>query len=481
MALDVKMLIAGEHVNSSDGQKIASVNPATNEVVGYFPAATREDCDRALEAAQIGKKEWGAKSINERAAVMLKFADLLEENLKELASIQAQEMGKPIATCEKEISGAVANCREYAKGGLFLKSEFIPDFNAKNDVPGTIAFTVRRPLGVCLLIAPFNAPTSCTVHKAVPALMAGNAIIMKPPTDVALTVIRSMELLVEAGVPGNAAQIISGRGAVIGDYLIETPLIDCVSLTGSTEVGIEITKKSAPYMHRVVMELGGNDPVIVFDDANLDYAVSQTFLRVVNTGQMCIAPKRWIVQNTIKEEFTKKVVALYETMKVGDPMDRTMQVGTVINEKAAIEIEEQVNKTVGQGAKVLIGGKRDGAYYYPTVLGNVTKDMDIAKDMEIFGPVLPIIGFDTEEEAIEIANNSCYGLSAGVITEDYKKGIRVAYQVESGGVQVNGESAYRNTNVPFGGMKLSGMGREGTRECIEHFTELKSIILKDIK
>lgn len=481
MELNVKMVIAGEHVDSSDGKKIASINPATNEVVGYFPAATKEDCDRALHAAQLGKKEWAAKSINERAAIMLKFADLLEKNLKELALLQCQEMGKPIATCEKEISGAVSNCREYAKGGLFLKSEFIPDFGAANGDPGTIAFSVRQPLGVCLLIAPFNAPTSCTIHKAVPALMAGNAIIMKPPSDVALTVTRSMELLLEAGVPGNAAQIVTGSGGTIGKYLIETPLVDCVSLTGSTEVGIEICRQSAPYMHRLVMELGGNDPVIVFEDANLDYAVSQTFLRVVNTGQMCIAPKRWIVQNSIKEQFTQKVKALYENMKVGDPMDRSMMVGTVISEKAAKEIEEQVNLTIAQGAKLLVGGKRNGAYYSPTVLTNVTKDMDIAKDMEIFGPVLPIIGFDTEEEAIAIANQSKYGLSAGVITEDYKKGLRVAWKVESGGVQVNGESAYRNTNVPFGGMKMSGLGREGTKECIEHFTELKSIILKDVK
>lgn len=480
MSLDVKMIIGGEHCDASDGRKIASVNPATGEVVGFFPAATKEDCDRALAAAQKGKAEWAAKSINQRAAILNKFADLLEKNLKDLAVVQCQEMGKPVATCEKEISGAVANCREYAKGGLFLKSEFIPDFNAAG-VPGTIAFSVRQPLGVCLLIAPFNAPTSCTVHKAIPALMAGNAIIMKPPSDVALTVTRSMELLLEAGVPGNAAQIVTGSGAEIGKYLIETPLVDCVSLTGSTEVGKELCRMSAPYMHRTIMELGGNDPVVVFDDADMKYAVSQTFLRVVNSGQMCIAPKRWIVQNSIKEEFAAKTKALYESMKVGDPMDRNMMVGTLISEAAAKKVEAQVNKTVEQGAKVLVGGVRKGAYYMPTVLDNVTKDMDVAKDMEIFGPVLPIIGFDTEDEAVEICNQSTYGLSAGVITQDYRKGLRMAFRIQSGGVQVNGESAYRNTNVPFGGMKMSGLGREGTKECIEHFTELKSIILKDIK
>lgn len=480
VSYDVQMIIGGVHCDSSDGKKIASINPATNEVVGYFPAATKEDCDRALACAQKGKVEWAAKSINERAAIMNRFADLLEANLKDLATIQCLEMGKPIATCEKEISGAVANCREYAKGGLFLKSEFIPDYNAAG-VPGTIAFSVRQPVGVCLLIAPFNAPTSCTVHKAIPALMAGNAIIMKPPSDVALTVTRSMELLLEAGVPGNAAQIVTGSGAVIGKYLVETPLIDLVSLTGSTEVGQEICRMSAPYMHRTVMELGGNDPVVVFEDADMKYAVSQTFLRVVNTGQMCIAPKRWIVHNSIKEEFVQKCKALYESITVGDPMDRKMMVGTLINERAAKEIEEQVNKTVEQGARIVCGGTRNGAYYMPTVLTDVTKDMDIAKDMEIFGPVLPIIGFDTEEEAIEICNQSCYGLSAGIITQDYRRGLRVAFKIQSGGVQINGESAYRNTNVPFGGMKMSGLGREGTKECIEHFTELKSIIIKDVK
>jgi succinate-semialdehyde dehydrogenase/glutarate-semialdehyde dehydrogenase len=354
----------------------------------------------------------------------------------------------------------------------------------------------HEPLGTIAAIVPFNAPMLLYSYKVAPALAAGNAVIVKPPTDCPLTTILVTEILHEAGVPGNAVQIVTGSGSKVGDWLVRNSGVDGVSMTGSTEVGLGIAEITAKRLAHCTLELGGNDAYIVLPDAgDIDeLAVNACGARAGNSGQVCINSKRFIVHNSIKEAFTKKLLAEVEKIVVGyddnveEMMDklfsnagatgiRVTKMGPLISEKAAKTVEEQVKKTIDQGAKLLTGGKREGAYYWPTILTGVTKDMDIVKSMEIFGPVWPIVGFDTVDEAIAIANSGDYGLSGCVFTKDWKLGMYVAKNVVTGTMVVNGSSMYRNMMQPFGGQKMSGIGNEGLI-TLEEMTKVKTIVLK---
>jgi succinate-semialdehyde dehydrogenase/glutarate-semialdehyde dehydrogenase len=327
------------------------------------------------------------------------------------------------------------------------------------------------------------------------ALAAGNAVIVKPPSDNPLAVIKAVELLHEAGVPGEALQIVTARGSDLGNLLFDDPRIDAIAMTGSTDLGIEIASCASKHLIPCGLELGGNDPFILFPDGDMEEAAAlAAFTRTGNAGQVCISPKRFIIHKSIVKEFTEKVLAHVKTIKMGFDEDldaggaellsgkggNVMQMGLmgpIINERAAKTVEQQIRHTMDQGATLLYGGKRNGTFVEPTIFTGVTRDMDIAKDMEIFGPVIPIIEFETVEEAIEIANQSIFGLSGCVFTKDWQLGMRVAQEVQSGGMIVNGTSLYRNLMQPFGGYKMSGMGREGFVTLGEMMQE-KTIIFK---
>lgn len=472
-----KMIIGGQAVAASTGEEIAAINPATGEVIDTFPAASKEDIEKAIDLAVEGQKKWAQVPLVQREAIMLKFADLLEANRDELATLECQESGKPRKQCYGEITKSLNVYRAYAQGARFLHSEYFNDIQSGKN-PGNVIYTVREPLGVVACIVPFNSPVNSASHKIAPALMMGNAVLIKPPSDVALTMIRVTELLLEAGVTPDACQIITGRGSVVGDYLADSPKIAAISFTGSTEVGVSLYKRSAPFIRPLLLELGGNDPVIVREDADLDYAVAETAQRLNNAGQICCSPKRWIVHESVAKELTEKMIAKFSQIKVGDPMDPETDMGTLINEKAAIRVDEQVQHTVAQGAKILFGGERSGAYYTPTILGDVTADMDIAKDMEIFGPVFPIITYKTDEEAVAIANQSNFGLNGGVITKDISAGMKIGYQIQTGTVVVNGAGQFRTLESPFGGYKMSGFGRESVMDTMREFTQVKTMAVK---
>jgi succinate-semialdehyde dehydrogenase/glutarate-semialdehyde dehydrogenase len=310
----------------------------------------------------------------------------------------------------------------------------------------------------------------------------GNAVIIKPASDNPLTDIRLTELLLESGVPGSVAQVITGSGSTVGNHLVASPKIDAVSLTGSTEVGINVAETAAKHLHHVMLELGGNDAMIVFEDADLDLAVKEVIMsRASCAGQICASTKRLIVQNTIKQQFTDMLVKDLGKMRVGNPLDEQMDIGCLINEKAAINVENQIKSTIEKGAVCVLGGKRfDRTFVEPTILVNVTADMDITKDMEVFGPVFPIIGFDTFDEAIQIANSSLYGLMGAVMTRDVKKAMKAAASMECGGVVINGSGRYRPAEFPFGGYKMSGLGREGISTSLEEMSQQKAIVLKGV-
>jgi len=346
---------------------------------------------------------------------------------------------------------------------------------------GDVLFTVFEPLGVIAAICAFNFPGVLFSHKAAAALCAGNSVILKPASDTPGATMMMTKLLLEAGVPGNAAQCITGSGSVVGNALVSDPRVAGVTLTGSTAVGVHIAKICASQLKPCSLELGGNDPLVIFDDTDIDEAVAQALGgRIANAGQICCASKRFIVQNTIKEAFARKLADALSGMKLGDPMDPETNVGPVINEKAAATIVSQIETAVREGARVLCGGTRSGCFVTPAVLVDVPEDSSVATDEEIFGPVFPVIGFDTLEQAIAIANNSRYGLSSGILTKDMKKAMRFALEVDAGACVVGGNGNYRLTQQPFNGHKMSGMGSEGTMYTLHEMVKVKTIVLKDV-
>lgn len=477
----MKMLIGGNKADALDGKTIDVWNPATGEKIDTVPSASKEDMDLILANAQKGKVVWANTPLHERCRILVKFSQLIAEHREELSQLISVDTGKSIKDARGEMARIDHSARGYAERANHLYSDVLSD--AQAGMEHDFFVTRREPLGVVACVVPFNYPISLYTQKVVPALAMGNAVIIKPATDNPLAVIRITELLLEAGVPGDAAQLVTGRGSVVGDYLTNSPLIDAITLTGSTEVGISVAENCAKHLHHVHLELGGNDAFIIFDDVDIEAVATEAALsRAMNAGQTCAAPKRFIVQNTIKEEFTKALIKKLKAIKVGNPQDEETDIGCLITEKAAVTTEEQVKHTVEQGAKIALGGERYDRTFFPmTVLTDVTAEMDVAKDLEIFGPVYPIIGFDTEEEAIAIANSSKYGLMGGVASNDYKKCFRVATALECGGVVINGNGNYRPPESPFGGFKMSGLGREGISATLEEMSQIKTYILKGVR
>lgn len=474
------MIIGGKYRAASDGKRLNAINPATGELIDTFPDASLEDVESCLAIAQEGKRIWGGMSMDERTGIMGNIIPVFREHAKELTESLCVEMGKPIRQCEEDLEVTIDTFKNIIEEARHLEGKSFMDLSAAG-MPGDVQFTWYEPLGVVVCIAPFNFPYDTLTQKVSAALVMGNAVIIKPPQDVTLSLILYTKLLLEAGIPAEAVQVVTGRGSSVGTNLVKTDKINAVSFTGSTEVGIEIYRNCAAYMHRMIMELGGNDPFVIFDDADLDMAVEECWMRLRNSGQTCCASKRYIVHNSVRQAFCDKLIAWLGKFPMGDPMKRETMIGTVINERAAKEIIRQIEHTVEQGARIVLGGGRNGAFVEPTVLMDVTPDMDVAKDMEIFGPVFPIIGFDTEDEAVEIANQTVYGLNAGCMSGDMIRSLRMARKLQAGTVVANGCSTWRGPEIPFGGYKMSGLLREGGRYSLLTMSEEKTVAIRRVK
>lgn len=475
--MSAKLLIDGAFTDASDGQERTSYDPSTGEAIGQWPVATKDDVDRALQAAQRGKRAWAATPMSERIATLLRAADIFDEHRSEIAELISTEMGKPIAMAKGEAQEVCDLFRLTASAAQVHTGEVFPDPGAKDGHVGTIAFTKSEPLGVVVCIGPFNFPVATLTFKTAPALVMGNAIIIKAPSECPILVLRYAELLEQAGFPTGVVQALSGPGASMGEWLVANNLIDAVTLTGSTGVGSKILEYSAPYFHRTLLELGGNDPLIITDDADIDEAVAQSMCRVANAGQICCITKRFIVDNSIKDEYLEKLTATVSAVKVGNSMDESNDMGPLVSERAAKEVERAIGLSVEQGAKVMCGGERDGAFITPCVLDCPT-DADVAHDLEIFGPVWAVIGVDGDEAAIELANSSVFGLNGGVIAGTLERGIRIASRVESGTVVCNGEGSFRNPIHCFGGYKHSGIGREGIPDLLNEYSQRKTLVIR---
>ena len=476
----MKMIINGKQVDASNGEVIEVLNPATGKVVDTVPAATEEDVAQAVRIAVQAQKAWNEVPVYERGEILMRFVGLVEENKEELARLLSNETGKTISEARGEIANIFISFPAFIEKAKHIYGEVIQNGREKNQEKHVL-ITVREPIGVFACIIPFNFPCDLFDQKVAPTLMAGNAAIVKPSTDNPLTLCRLCELMVQAGVTDGAIQILTGRGSKVGAWLSSNPDVHGITFTGSTEVGIETYKNAAGHLAHIALELGGNDAFIVCDDGDVELAVEEVIWgRMYNTGQVCCASKRFIVHNSLKDEFTEKVVARIKQIKAGDPADDATEIGCLISEKAAITVEEQVGLTVEQGGRIVLGGKRNGAFYEPTVIADVPKTADVAKDMEIFGPVVPVIGFDTVEEAIEIANASIFGLCGCVFSRDITRAWNVARKLECGGVVINGASFFRSFEMPFGGYKHSGIGTEGVLSTFDEVTRTKTIVLKNI-
>lgn len=476
----MKSLIGKNWVDSEDGKVIEVTNPATNELIDTVPSLTKNQVDLAVKEAKLSQKKWEDVPLHKRCSILMKFANLVERDKDKLAKLLSDETGKPIKEAIAEIGNiqiGVPGYVEKAKheyGNVVYRGSELGQEN-------TIQYTISQPLGVVAAIIPFNFPSDIFINKIPPALIMGNSCILKPASINPLTLTKYVELLKEAGIPDGVIQVVHGSGSVVGKALTSNPDVSLVSLTGSTEAGIDAAKNIVEHCGHSSLELGGNDAFIICADGDLDLAVNETIWgRLYNTGQVCCASKRFLVENSIKEEYIKKVSDKIKTLNVGMPSLMTTDIGCLVSEQAAIEVEKQVNSTVLEGANIVIGGKRNGAFYEPTILDNVTKDMEVAKDLEIFGPVISVIGFDTIEEAILIANQSKYGLSGSIITRDFNKALKTSEKMECGGFVVNGASFYRSFEQPFGGWKYSGIGNEGIMSTLKEMSRIKTVILKNV-
>lgn len=463
------MLIDGEHVSDMDCEDV--INPYNGEEIDTVPIAHLNNVDKAIEAANNAKESLQEMSAFKISNKLYAVCEKLKVNRKDFAQLLSKEVGKPINEAYVELDRSIETLKLAAEEAKRIYGESVP-LDAGLNGKGFFAFTQRLPLGVVAAITPFNYPLNLTIHKIAPAIAAKNTVIIKPPTDAPLTVMKFAELVNEE-FPDGVINVITGYGSEVGDALVASDKIDKISFTGSIPTGLVISQRAG--MKKVTLELGGNDPLIVLDDANVDAAVKGVINGAyLNAGQVCMGVKRIIVQEGIYEEFKAKLVEETSKIKMGNPMDKTTQLGTLISEKAAMQVEETVNNAVKAGAEILIGGKRDGAFYEATVIDKVNTEMDLVVN-ETFGPVAPLIKVKTVDEAIQVANATEYGLQAGVFTENYRNALRCANEIEAGTVFVNKQSTFRTDNMPFGGFKSSGCGKEGIKYAVEEMTKTKLI------
>ena len=465
----MEMLIDGEYVSDMDSENV--INPYNGEIIDTVPISHLNNVDKAIEAANNAKEALQEMSAFKISNKLFNVCEKLKENRDDFAELLTKEVGKPINEAYVELDRSIETLKLAAEEAKRIYGESVP-LDAGLNGKGFFAFTQKLPLGVVAAITPFNYPLNLTIHKIAPAIAAKNTVIIKPPTEAPLTVIKFAGL-VDEEFPNGVINVVTGYGSEVGDALVASDNIDKISFTGSVPTGLIISQRAG--MKKVTLELGGNDPLIVLDDANVDAAVKGVINGAyLNAGQVCMGVKRIIVQEGIYEEFKQKLVEETLKIRMGNPMDKETQLGTLISQKAALQVEETVNNAVKAGAEILVGGKRDGAFYEATVMDKVTPDMDLVIN-ETFGPVAPLMKVKNVDEAIKMANATEYGLQAGVFTENYRNALKCVNEIEAGTVFVNKQSSFRTDNMPFGGFKSSGCGKEGIKYAVEEMTKTKLI------
>ncbi|HII01983.1 TPA: aldehyde dehydrogenase family protein [Methanosarcinaceae archaeon] len=475
------LFINGEWTDSSTGETFDDMNPATLENLAVLQVAGIDDVDRAVEAAKAGFELWGKTPPPKRAEVLFRAARIMQGRKEELAALMTQEMGKVLAETRGDVQEAI-DITYYAAGeGRRMFGE-----TTTSELRDKFCMTVLRPLGIVGLIAPWNFPIAIPAWKIMPALAAGNSIVFKPTSDTPILAIKLVEILMEAGLPPGVINLVTGPGGTVGKAIVRHPDIRAISFTGSLETGKWIMGECAKAMKRVSLELGGKNPVIVMDDADLDLALDGVLWGAFGTtGQRCTATSRLILHEKVREEFTARLLAKTRTLRVGDGLLPETDVGPVINKAQLEKIERYVRIGQEEGATLLIGGKLidpetsglSGYFFEPTVFTDVEQDMRIAQE-EIFGPVLSIITVSSFEEAIEVANNTQFGLSSAIYTENMGYAFRAVETLETGITYVNAPTIGAEVHLPFGGVKGTGNGfREAGTDAIREFSEVKAVYI----
>ena len=466
----MKMLLAGEWVDRD--QVIEIKNPYDNSLLDTVPKATREDALAAIEAAQKGFQEMKKLTAYERSLLLSKAAQIMEKRKEELAQSLSKEVGKTINEARGEVARALQTLTLSAEEAKRLGGEEVR-FDGAPTGGGKMGLYLRVPLGTVVAITPFNFPLNLAMHKIAPALAAGNSVILKPASATPLTDILLGEILMEAGIPPLAFQVITGPGGEVGNTLVEDERVKMVTFTGSRQVGKEIMRRKG--YKRATMELGSNSAVIICEDAQLDKAFPRVVLGAYAlAGQVCISVQRIFVHESLFDTFVERYVEEAKGLKVGNQLMEDTKVGPMIEPKETKRVREWIDEAVSAGAQLLCGGEINGALMTPAVVTHCPRNVRLFKD-EAFGPVVLINPFSTFEEAIELVNDSVYGLQAGIYTQNIYKAWQAAKEVEAGGIIINDVPTFRVDLMPYGGMKESGIGREGPRYAIEEMTEIKLV------
>lgn len=471
--------IAGEFVKSSGMAAHEVLNPATGEVIETVPRGTVADVNDAVQAAADAFPGWWDTPAARRGKILYDAVRAIRQNVEELANLLTCEQGKPLAEARMEIHRFAHTIEHYAGLAKNLRGGYVPNLDEK--AHGLI---IKRPYGVCAAIVPWNFPVSLMGNKVGPALVAGNTMVIKPAETTPLTDLRVIQLMTGAGVPPGVLNVVTGQGSIVGQALIEHPQVAKVGFTGSTDVGRQVMRSAANTIKRVTLELGGSDPVIVCDDADIDQAVSAASVgRFFNCGQACLAIKRIFVFEAVAAEFTDKLVAKVNKLTVGPGAEAGVRLGPLHTAGQRAEVEEQVQDAVSRGATVLTGGRRPegeqyerGNFYLPTVLADVDPDARVLTE-EVFGPAVPVVPVKDLDEAIERANSSIFGLGSSIWTRDLDRATRAAERLEAGYTWINSVTKIYD-ELPFGGFKQSGLGQEHGIEAIDHYMATKSVVVK---
>ncbi|MEQ8389675.1 MAG: NAD-dependent succinate-semialdehyde dehydrogenase [Thalassospira sp.] len=466
--------VGGEWVDAPDGKTEQVTNPATGDVIGTVPVLGRDAVAHAIALAERAQKLWKKRTAKERSVILMKWYDLMMENQDDLGALMTAEQGKPLAEAKGEIAYASSFLQWFAEEGKRVYGDVIPTF-----AEGRRVMVLKEPVGVCAAITPWNFPTAMITRKAAPALAVGCAMVVKPAMETPFSALAMAVLAERAGLPKGLLSIVTGDAVEIGAEMTQNPTVRKLTFTGSTPVGRLLMRQCADTVKKISLELGGNAPFIVCEDADIDAAVEGAIAsKYRNAGQTCVCANRLFIHDKVYDEFAEKYAAKVSAMTVGDGFDEGVVIGPLINEKAVEKVEKQIADAVSKGGRILTGGKRHekgNSFFQPTVIADANRDMIVFRE-ETFGPMAPLIRFHSDDEVLEMANDSEFGLASYFYSRDISRIWKLAEGLESGLVGVN-VGVMATEVAPFGGFKQSGVGREGSKYGIEDYLEVKYVCI----